>query len=211
MGGVLLGAVLVFAIVQPIKVLPRIRLAPGYSLQDQHGDPLTSETSRGSITLYSFAPLECTDECDALFETLREVRERAAREVDLGEVDLQLVTIALADDPGVAGLAAAAEASGADGDTWRWAGGDWDRIRTVVGAGFRRYVALEDDGTVDFDPGFVLVDGNGMVRSELRYQTLSSDADRLVRQLGVLGDELRYAHGVAAAGYEAAHLFLCYA
>lgn len=211
MGGLLLGAALVFAIVQPIKVLPRIRLAPGYSLHDQHGAPLTSETSRGSITLYSFAPLGCTDECDALFETLREVRTRAAREVDLGEVDLQLVTIALADDPGAVELAAAAEASGADGATWRWAGGDEDRIRTVVGAGFRRYVAFEDDGTVDFDPGFVLVDGNGMVRSELRYQTLSSDADRLVRLLDVLGGELRYAHGVAAAGYEAAHLFLCYA
>ncbi|HRW39589.1 MAG: SCO family protein [Acidimicrobiales bacterium] len=207
----LLGAVLAFAVLQPIKVLPRIRLAPGYALHDQHGDPLTSETARGSITLYSFAPLDCGERCDDVFATLREVRERARTEVDLGDVDLQLVTVALADDPTAEQLAAAAAASGADGEVWRWAGGDVDRIRTLVGAGFRRYVEFAPDGTVEFDPGFVLVDGAGVVRAELRYQTESPDADRLVRRLGVLGDELRLAHGPAAAAYEAAHLFLCYA
>ena len=36
------------------------------------------------------------------------------------------------------------------------------------------------------------------------------ERDRLVRQVGTLGDEIRYAHGIAALGYEAAHLFLCY-
>ena len=211
MGAVLFGAILVFAIVQPVKVLPRIRLAPGYALTDQAGQPFTSETARGSVTLYSFAPTDCDEACDDLFATMREVRDRAVDEVDLGDVDLNLVTIARDDDPDPEALAAAAAASGADGESWRWVGGEWDRIRTVVGAGFERYVGEGADGEIEFDAGFAIVDGSGVIRSETRYQTISDDADKLVRHLGVLGDELRYAHGPAAAAYEAAHLFLCYA
>lgn len=207
----LLGAALAFAIIQPIKVLPRIRVAPGYALTDGRGESVTSETARGSLTLYTWAPVEgCGTDCDEIDATVREVRERVADEVDLGDTEFRVVTIALADDPGTADLTAAEERSGADGDGWRWVGGDWDRIRTVVGAGFRRYADRLDDGSYEFDPGFVLVDGNGVIRMEYRYRTLDSDADRIVRQLDTLGDELRYAHGAGALAYEAAHLFSCY-
>ncbi len=208
--GVLLGAALAFAIIQPITVLPRIRVAPGYALVDQAGAAFTSETARGAVTLYSFAPFDCGVECDEIASTLREVRDRVPLEADLADVDFRIVTIALADEPAPAALAAAAEASGADGEQWRWIGGEWDRVRTVVGAGFRRYFERNDAGEVDFDPGYVIVDGNGVIRAQNRYATVADDADKLVRQVGTLGDEIRYAHGIAALGYEAAHLFLCY-
>lgn len=162
------------------------------------------------MTVYSFAPLDCGDRCAAQFTTLREVQRRASREADLGGAPLRFVTIALADDPTPAQLAAGAAAAGADGRTWRFAGADWDAIRTAVGAGFRRYVGRAPDGTIEFDPGVVVVDTRGVVRADNRYRTISSDADKLVRQLKLLGDELRYAHGPAAAAYSAAHLFLCY-
>jgi protein SCO1 len=208
--GVLLGAALAFAIIQPIKVLPRIRVAPGYALVDQAGAAFTSETARGAVTLYSFVPLDCGEQCDEVASTLREVRDRVPLEADLADVDFRIVTIALADEPDPAALAAAAEASGADGEQWRWVGGEWDRVRTVVGAGFRRYFERDEAGDIEFDRGFVIVDGNGVIRAENRYATVSDDADKLVRQVGTLGDEIRYAHGFAALGYEAAHLFLCY-
>jgi protein SCO1/2 len=207
---VLLGAALAFAIIQPIKVLPRIRVAPGYSLVDQAGAAFTSESARGAVTLYSFAPLDCGEQCDEIASTLREVRDRVPVEADLADVDFRIVTIALADEPSPADLAAAAAASGADGEQWRWVGGEWDRVRTVVGAGFRRFFERDESGEIDFDPGYVIVDGNGVIRAQNRYATVSDDADKLVRQVGTLGDEIRYAHGVAALGYEAAHLFLCY-
>ena len=162
------------------------------------------------VTVYSFAPLDCGDRCTEQFASLREVVRRAPGEVDLGDAPLRIVTIALADNPTPAQLEAAAAAAGADGRTWRFAGADWDAIRTVVGAGFRRYVDQAPDGTVEFDPGVVVVDTRGVVRADNRYRTISDDTDKLVRQLGLLGDELRYAHGPAAAAYSAAHLFLCY-
>ncbi|MGI9596180.1 MAG: SCO family protein [Acidimicrobiales bacterium] len=207
---VLILAAMAFAIFEPIQVLPRVRLAPGYALSTGDGAVITSETARGSVTLYSFAPTECGDRCDPMFETMREVQARIGSEVDLGQTDFRLVTIALdeIDDP--AGLAAAAQASGADGVRWQWIGGDEKQIRNVVGAGFERYYEQEADGTIAFDPGFVLVDGNGVIRGEYRYQTLSDDADKFVRHTEILAEEIRYAEGPAAVAYEAAHLFLCY-
>ena len=44
---------------QPVQVLPRIRLAPGYALAADDGGVLTSEAGRGTITLYSFLPATC--------------------------------------------------------------------------------------------------------------------------------------------------------
>jgi protein SCO1/2 len=69
---------------------------------------------------------------------------------------------------------------------------------------------VRPDGSIGFDPGFVIVDGWGVIRGDYRYQTLSDDADKLTRHLGLLATEIRYASGPGAIAYEAAHLFLCY-
>lgn len=200
-----------FAIFQPIKVLPRMRVAPGYALTDQHGATLTSEDGRGLVTLYSFAPVDCDVDCAELFATIDEVRTRAVTEVDLGDdIELRFVTIALAADPTVAELSAAAAASGADGQEWIWVGGAHERVRATVGAGFGIFFDVDGDDGVDFDPGFTLVDGNGTIRGEYHYRTIADDADRIVGQLASLGTELRHSSGAAGLAYEAAHLFSCY-
>ena len=62
-GATLVLAVIAFATFQPIKVLPRIRLAPGFVLVDQHGDTFTSEDLRGSVTLYTFTYGGCEAPC----------------------------------------------------------------------------------------------------------------------------------------------------
>lgn len=207
---VLAVAAMAFAIFEPIQVLPRIRLAPGYALVDQHGERVTSEDGRGALTIYSFAPLGCDEDCADMYAAMAEVRDRVASEVDLAGVELRLVTISL--DPVSDGteLGPAAERSGADGETWRWIGGDEDAVRTVVGSGFGRYHERTESGDVRFDPGFVLVDGAGVVRGDYRYRTLAGDGDKLARHLDILGEELRNADGPTAVAYEAAHLFLCY-
>lgn len=205
-----IAAAMAFAIFEPIQVLPRIRLAPGYALVADDGSSITSETARGSVTLYSFAPTDCTERCDDMFATMRSMQARVAEEIDLGDTEYRLITIALDDlaDPEI--LAAAQTASGADGQTWRWIGGDENNIRLVVGTGFERFYETEADGSIAFDPAFVLVDGNGIIRGEYRYQTLADDADKFIRHIEILAEEIRYASGPASMAYEAAHLFLCY-
>ena len=216
---VIVAGAMAFAIFEPIQVLPRFRLAPGYSLVGADGERTTSEMARGSITLYTFAPTDCGAECDDIFATMDEVGRRVGREVDLGEVEFQRITIALDADPTTDELAAATVGSGADGDTWRWVGGDETTVRNVVGGGFERFYELGDPAptadaasgsSIRFDPGFVLVDGGGVIRGEYRYQTIASDADKLVHHIDILAAEARNAHGATAVAYEAAHLFLCY-
>ncbi|MGD2101985.1 MAG: SCO family protein [Acidimicrobiia bacterium] len=207
-GGVVVVAVLAFAIFEPVQVLPRIRLAPGFALTEQGGGTLTSDQTRGSVTLYTFAPVDCGAVCDDLNATMLEVGRRVTETVDLGDADFHMMTVALdGDDP--ARLSEAAAASGADGSTWTWVGGSDQEIREVVGGGFR--VFYEREGSiVDFDPVFVIVDGSGLIRGEYRYATLASDTDRLTRHISLLGDELRNSRGATSLVYEAAHVLLCY-
>ena len=197
-------AAIAFAVFQPVQVLPRLRLAPGYALVDQQGDTVTSEDGRGTITLYTFVPLDCDEECDAVVDTMEQVRRRVARDVDLGPADFRLVTVVLDADPAVEDVGAAAAAAGA-GEDWAWLGGTRRQLDNVVGLGFRR-----SSDPVDFRPSFAIVDGAGLVRGEYRYQTLTGDADKLVRHIGVLGSELRNRSRFNSFVYEAAHAFQCY-
>lgn len=84
-------------------------------------------------------------------------------------------------------------------------GGTRRQLDNVVGLGFRR--SSDPD---DFRPGYAIVDGAGLVRGEYRYQTLTGDADKLVRHIGVLGSELRNRSRFNSFVYEAAHAFQCY-
>ncbi len=200
-----------FVVFEPIQVLPRIRLAPGFSLIDQHGESLTSEDLRGSVTLYTFGYSRCGAPCDRLNATVSEIMDRLD-EVDMDpETEIRFVTISFDPDTDTPErLDAYAEEIGADGDRWVLATARPGHVENVVKAGFKTWFERRDDGTFSYDPALVLVDGWGVVRGEYRYQTQTSDADRIVRHLDVLAEEIRNAHGAAALAYEAAHLFLCY-
>ncbi|MBT8213703.1 MAG: SCO family protein [Acidimicrobiia bacterium] len=207
--GVLLVGVMAFAIFEPIQVLPRMHLAPGFALTDQSGDIFTSEDTRGTVTLYTFAWAGCGDECSDLDSTMATVRDRVAAEVDLGETEFRLVTMSFGGDA-IEDLSAAATESGADGEAWRWGVADPALAKTIIGSGFRAFYEPLGGGGFRFDPTFVLVDGWGVVRGEYRYATLAGTDDRIVRHVDVLAQELRNSSGVASLAYEAAHLFLCY-
>lgn len=209
-GALLVLAVMAFAILEPIQVLPRMRIGPGFSLVDQAGATFTSEDVRGDVVLYSFGYADCGERCAGMEATVREVNDRLG-EVDLGDVDVRFVTVTLdpaSDTPEA--LAARAAVVGADGDTWRYVTGEPDHVTNVLRSGFKTWYEPREDGTIAFDPTLILVDGWGVIRGEYRYQTLASDADKIVRHLGILGEELRNAKGAASLAYEAAHFFLCY-
>ena len=203
-------AALAFAVFEPIQVLPRIRLAPGYLLTDQGGESLTSEDVRGDIVLYNFGYSDCGEECAAMNETMIEIQDRIG-EAEVGDTEVRFVTVsfdAVADTPDR--LQEYADSLGADTEQWSFVSGEPDHLANVVKAGFEAYYAERDDGSFTFDPVFVLVDGWGVIRGEYRYQTNASDADKILHHLDILGEEIRNAHGAATLAYEAAHFFLCY-
>lgn len=205
-------SLLAFKVFQPIQVLPRMRLAPAYSFIDQDSQPLTSETLRGQFTLYSFTYTNCPSPCFNSNETIKEIQSRLS-EVELNGIPVSFVTVSIdpdRDTPDV--LKAYGESLGADFAHWKFATTtNKDLLKTIVGAGFETYYEDKGAGSFALDPGFVLVDGWGVIRAEYRYTTEVSDADRILRHLGVLADEVKNSKGTAKLAYEAAHLFLCYA
>ncbi|NWF63275.1 MAG: SCO family protein [Chloroflexi bacterium] len=208
----LILAAFAFKVFQPIQVLPRMRIAPAYQFTDQDGQPLTSETLRGQFALYSFTYTQCPAPCYNMAETMQEIQSRLG-EVDLGGIPVTFITISLDPDRDTTEvLKAYGESIGADFNHWKFVTTtNKDLLKTIVGAGFETYYENIGDGSIRFDPGYVLVDGWGVIRAEYRYATEVSDADRILRHLGVLADEVKNSKGSTKLAYEAAHLFLCYA
>jgi protein SCO1/2 len=197
-----------FAIFQPIKVLPRISLAPGYSLVDQQGKRFTSESVRGSLTLYTFTHSKCIAPCVPTSATLASF-ETELLAVPVGDIPLQFVTIFV--DPESATpsvLHAQADLLGVDPGHWHFVTGDARQLKQVVGAGFGTYYAQESNGAYTVDPVFVLVDGWNIIRAV--YRTASPDVTTIKRDLKLVAQEAIKNTGVNRYAYEAAHLFLCY-
>jgi protein SCO1/2 len=199
-----------FVIFQPVQVLPRVRLAPGFTLTDQAGERLTSEDVRGKFVLYSFTYTNCPPPCGDVDTTMQAVQNRLD-EVELYGNQVAFVTISVDPERDTPEVLARHAADLGAGDTWRFATTDnQGALKDIVGGGFRTFYERQDDGTFMLDAGFVLVDGYGIIRNEYRYQTVSPDADRIVRHIGVIAEEVEKSTGAATLAYEAAHLFLCY-
>lgn len=209
---IIVGGAFAFKLFQPVQVLPRIRLAPGFLAIDQDRQRLTNEDLRGQFVLYNFIYTNCTNDCEQMNQTMREVQNQLDT-VALGDIDVSLVTISFdpeRDTPEA--LQAYAQTVGADPAIWRFVTiADPSMTKTVIGGGFESYYEANGSGGFNFDPAFVLVDGWGIVRGEYRYQTMTSDTERLLRHLGVLAEEVINSQGANSLAYEAAHYFLCYA
>lgn len=206
--GVFLVSVIAFATLRPILVLPRITLAPGYSLTDQDGNRLTNEDMRGTITLYNITHSTCEPPCPQTSETMKEIQDRLP-EIETYGIPVELVTISIDPDhdtPEV--LQAYAESVGADTDIWHFVTGPLDRLRWVIGGGFGFYFDHKEDGRVVFDPGFMLVDGAGILRAE--YRSPTPDTDRILEGMQLITEEVQNSDGANKVAYEAAHLFMCY-
>jgi len=203
----IIGA-MAFAIFQPIQVLPRISLAPGYVFVDQDGERLTSDDQRGKLTFYTFTYTNCEDPCPNPVKGLKTI-ESVAERVDTAGLPLELVAISIdpeRDTP--ERLAEFAKAQEVSSDRWHFVTGDARQLKNVIGGGFGAYYDKTEDGSIKFDPQFVLVDGWGIRRAV--YRTDDPDPALIERDLNFIADEYANSEGLNRVAYEAAHLFLCY-
>lgn len=205
-------AVMAFAIFQPIQVLPRISLAPGYSFTDQNGARFTNEDLRGKLVLYNFTAARCAAPCVQTTPYFRELQAQLEG-VDTRDLPLEFVTISVDPDhdtPAV--LTKFADANGADTSRWHFITGEPTQLKNVIGAGFSTYFHSPSDGQghddIIVDPVFALVDGWGILRAV--YRTSTPDPAIVQRDLGLVAKEVTNSQGVNRYAYEAAHLFLCY-
>jgi len=215
----LVVSVLAFNIFQPIKVLPRITLSPGFSFTNQAGQRLTSEDYRGKVVIYNFTYTHGGVACEEAISQMQALRERLNNETNLKDLSFALVTISL--DPERDTPAALREYTNrfqqgqANDITWNFVTGDPTRTKYVVGGGFSLYYEKransagdEADYRIKFEPRFVLVDGWGIIRAV--YTTDKLDIERVIRDLNFIASEVRHSVGIARLAYEGAHLFQCY-
>ena len=213
--GLLVTAVFLFNILQPVTVLPRHDLAPGFALREESDQLFTSEDGRGRITLYNFTYSQCAGAlcpqgADHLAETYRLLAQNPPAEIP---VALVTITVDPERDTALVRQAYLAEHGGEQtAVSWHFLGGEPDRVRQIVGGGFGIfYKAKPEDDTqpgIYFEPRLVLVDGMGIIRAE--YRTLEPDPAILLRDIHFVADEARRSTGAAKLAYEAAQLFMCY-
>lgn len=210
-GGLLaipLLAVILFAVVQPIKVVPRIGLAPGFIFTDMYGRQLTNEDLRGQIVIYNFTTTSCEAPCIDTAPIMQALQE-FVKQLDTGGIPVTLVTISLdpeRDTP--ERLQAYARNLNADPARWHFVTGSPERLKQVVGGGFELYYTQDEHGVFHFAPMLAIVDGNGILRA--RYKRGLEDVTIAERDLTLMLEEARNSSGAAGLVYEAAHLFLCY-
>lgn len=197
-----------FVIVQPITVLPRIALAPGYVLVDEAGKRLTSEDQRGKLTLYNFSYASCTELCSQMNQTLVGVQEFIASQAST-DTPVNLITVSIDaahDTPDV--LQELGVLLEADREHWRFVTGDPQQLKQMIGGNFNTYYTQNEDGDFELDPAFILVDGWGIQRAE--YREATPDLAVIERDIKLLLQESQNSKGITKYAYEAAHLFLCY-
>ena len=204
-----LGAVVLFAVFQPVKVVPRIGLAPGFIFTDMNGARLTNEDLRGQVVIYNFMTTTCEAPCVDSSAAMQQVQERVAQ-LDTGGIPVKLVTILLdAEEATPERMRVYAEQAGVAPELWQVVTGTPERLKQVVGGGFGLYYAQGENGVFQFEPMMALVDGNGLLR--VQYKRVLPDVAFVERDLGLIFDEVRNSSGAGGLVYEAAHLFACYA
>jgi protein SCO1/2 len=204
------AAILAFSIFKPIKVIPRVSLAPGFAFTNQNGERRSSEDYRGKLTVYNFAYTRCGDSCPATLQ-MQALRRQLSSSVS-PDVKLALVTISLDpehDTPAVLReYAAHFDAEQDSAIAWDWLTSDPQRTKYVVGGGFGVYYENEADASIQFAPRFVLVDGWSIIRAE--HRAVDSGIQYVIRDIDYLTTEARNSQGAGRLAYEAAHLFRCY-
>jgi protein SCO1/2 len=143
-----------------VEQLPVIRAVPRFSLVDQNGQTVTNADLRGNIWIADFIFTRCAGPCPLMTARMLEMQKAL---VKTPEVKLVSVTVDPEyDTPEV--LKAYAEANFADSERWKFLTGDKAVIEKLVTEGFMQHLA-EENGEPVHGTMFLVVDGNGMVRS----------------------------------------------
>lgn len=191
-----------------LDVLPRVALAPGWALEADQGQRLTSDDLRGKITIYTFSYTRNQHPLRRPEPVLQELQHRLADDTSI-ETPVRFLTVTIDpehDTPEA--IRQTTDLLDADPDQWWWLRGDPGATEALVREGFGVFYRRQNDGSFQFDPVFVVVDGTGVIRA--RYRFGIPEAETLMKDIRSLTREARAANGTARLAYEAAHLFSCY-
>jgi protein SCO1 len=169
--------------------------APAWTLTDQQGRQVRSDTFGSTLVIADFIYTQCTDICPQLSLQMQALQEELRAEGLLGtEVQLlSFTTDPARDTPEV--LRAYAERHQADPESWRFLTGPEEVLVPLIVEGFRLGVTVlppvsathdgHGDGTAHYEVmhsgRFVLIDREGQIRAY--YDGEAFDPERVVRDI----------------------------
>lgn len=169
-----------------VERLPVIRAVPEFSLTDQNGQTVTNADLRSKVWIADFIFTRCAGPCPLMTARMLEMQKALVK-----TPDVKLVSVTVDpeyDTPEV--LKAYAEANFADPNRWKFLTGDKAVIEKLVTEGFMQHLA-EENGEPVHGTMFLIVDGNGMVRSARMLEDpelipkILMDTGNLLREQGV--------------------------
>ncbi len=159
--------------------LQDLGVLPPFALIDQDGNPVTDQTLQGQVWAANFLFTSCPTECPPLAKATRKLQDllgptAAARKLGIVSVSVDPMT----DTPEV--LRAFGKKYGADHQTWKLLGGEYEAMERLVIQGFMqpiirrdRVTGMPSEHTATAEPTpldtahslrFVLVDQRGHLR-----------------------------------------------
>lgn len=166
--------------------LPVMRAVPDFTLTDQDGNTVTKDDLGGKIWIADFIFTRCKGPCPLMTSRMLEVQRALVK-----ATDIKLVSVTVDpehDTPEV--LKSYATANHADPERWKFLTGDKAVIKKLVTEGFMQHLD-EENGEPVHGTMFLVVDGNGMVRSARMLEDpelipkILTDTGNLIREHSV--------------------------
>lgn len=170
----------------PAERLPVLGPAPGFTLTNASGAPLSLADLKGKVVAVSFIFTNCPDFCPLLTDKMVDIQQ------ELGEAfgrEVYFVSITVdpeVDRPEV--LKAYAEMMGADRTGWAFVTGTQAEIHTVARQ-YGVFIEKRADGDVDHNLFTSLIDRTGTLR--VQYMGQRFDPDEFLHDLRDLAREGR--------------------
>jgi protein SCO1/2 len=163
------------------ETLPRIGLAPEFTLTNQNGQRVSLSALRGKVMAITFIYTTCTDTCPLLTAKMASLQGRLGPEFGPRVQFLSITVDPARDTPAV--LKRYAEGHGAQGAGWTFLTGTPSEIRAVAKQ-YGVYYRKPPRGDVDHTFLTSLVDQDGILR--VQYLGVRFDPNELLRDLQAL-------------------------
>ncbi len=158
--------------------LPKIALAPGFTLTSQDGAQIALADFRGKVVAVTFIYTLCTDTCPVLTPMMSFVQDRLGRDFGGKIVFVSITVDPERDTPEV--LKEYAQAFGADLGGWAFLTGSPATIREVT-RGYGVFASKTANGDVDHSFLTSIVDPHGILR--VQYLGVRFDPEEFRRDL----------------------------
>jgi protein SCO1/2 len=160
--------------------------APAFTLIDQMGKVLSSDSLKGKVYVANFIFTHCAGPCRAMTQRMAQL------EKDLNDSSVQFVSISVdpkRDTPDV--LKAYGEQFGADAATWKFGTGDASDVQRIARGMLQPFEPASEGKDILHSERFILIDAAGKIRATCHAK--EGDFVKFMTDIKTVADEAKAA------------------